>query len=315
MLQLAEKQILGDFTVNLENINKREDQAKNAAAKRLQAKLHLRNELRTQRTTARMSMSASIPGMDTGRGERESEFLPPAAAFNPQLTTTQEGGRVNLPVQDDGDDLLPGAESVGTKKKKKKKKGEDDLKEKSKDYFDTLEKAMLTCEKEDGDNGSLKDLEKAIRKIEKHQYERFDLETFQTAEKLVANINSMIKLKKLVLDLNSSTIAELKGYKTPPDEVVDVMGASFVLLGSPPSEVSTWDAIRTQLSKLGKESIMRRLSEFRLANVTDIMASKADELLGRIEDESEIEAKCGDACGAFYGWSQGMLAQRKAKKN
>ena len=58
---------------------------------------------------------------------------------------------------------------------------------------------------------------------------------------LMELLHRLEKLNRVVLDLDQSTMAEIRGYPTPPDEVHRVMIAALLLLGE--------DESKTKVSK------------------------------------------------------------------
>lgn len=181
--------------------------------------------------------------------------------------------------------------------------------------FALLKKQTAECHEAEGDDGTYEALLKTKNKIDNKKYSDSQLTSDDKAAYDAAVVELEIsgdlqKLKKLVLNLNQGTVAELKGYSNPPPNVVAIMGASYVLLGAEWKDVDTWAELQILLSKLGKESVMRRLKEFRLHNVTDKQAELSAKKIAKVEAEDDIADSCGLACAAFYAWSKGVLAER-----
>merc|ERR1711988_1013665 len=68
-------------------------------------------------------------------------------------------------------------------------------------------------------------------------------ELITESEKLLKTAEHLKKLEKMIEQLNSRTIAEIKSFKKPPEDVVNVMKAVMLAVGTPPKEVSDWGGI------------------------------------------------------------------------
>ena len=63
------------------------------------------------------------------------------------------------------------------------------------------------------------------------------------------------KLRQLVLNLNSRTLAEIKSFKNPHPSIMKAMQATFLLLGSNVEDVDTWSEVRTKMGRTGREVV------------------------------------------------------------
>jgi len=179
--------------------------------------------------------------------------------------------------------------------------------------FNRLRQETAQCHENEGDNGTYEALLKTKNKVDSSHFAaltKADQQAYDDAVYELEISGDLRKLKQLVLNLNQSTVAELKGYSNPPEEVLPIMGAAYILLGAKFKEVDTWEEVQILLSKLGKESLMRRVKAFRVHQVTDAQAKKATAMIMKVEESDEVEDTCGKACAAFYAWARGVLAER-----
>eukprot|EP00944_MAST-04C_sp_MAST-4C-sp1_P014149 g14149.t1 len=133
------------------------------------------------------------------------------------------------------------------------------------------------------------------------------IDLLKSCEKSLATAEHLQKLNKLIDDLDNRTIAEIKSFKKPPDDVVKVMRAVFLALGTQPKEVADWSGIKLWLGKTGKMSIKRRI----YALDYDRLRSKKrtvkviEKLISSIRID-EVE-KVSKGASIFYAWTSGVL--------
>ena len=108
--------------------------------------------------------------------------------------------------------------------------------------------------------------------------------------------------------LNQKTIAEIKSFKQPMDEIVVVMRAVFLLLGNSKKELLDWKAIKIFIGKTGKEGLKRRIAEHVVVTkpTTNL---KALTMARKQVDAIHIDKIQTISHGAtvFYGWCHGVL--------
>jgi len=183
--------------------------------------------------------------------------------------------------------------------------------EKMQDLLQKLRRRTMACKEEEGGGKTARKLKKTLEEVEASGCRGKDTAAaVAEAESVYREYSELARLRQLVLDLDSQTIAELKRYSDPPLQVQATMAASFLLLGCTEEEVKEWPQVQIQLNKLGKESVMRRLDNFKLAELPDSTAQATARLLSPVKGEEGVEARLGVACSAFYGWSTGLLAER-----
>jgi hypothetical protein len=132
-------------------------------------------------------------------------------------------------------------------------------------------------------------------------------ELITESEKLLKTAEHLKKLEKMIEQLNSRTIAEIKSFKKPPEDVVKVMKAVMLAVGTPPKEVSDWGGIKLWLGKTGKMSIKRRIQTLDYA----VLKSKKrtvkviEKLIASVHiDKVESISK---GASVFYAWTSGVL--------
>ena len=129
------------------------------------------------------------------------------------------------------------------------------------------------------------------------------------AEVLMARLERVHLLAKRVKELNTATFAELKSFVEPLPEILAVMQCTFLLLGSKFADVKTWKQVKVQLSKMGKGSVKRRISNFNPlhAKVGARALKKATALLKGVA-VARIESVSIGAT-VFYAYCDGILQE------
>ena len=94
----------------------------------------------------------------------------------------------------------------------------------------------------------LGDVEAAVNNIKKKKLEKdYALELID-ADKLMNKLRRLERLRKEILELNQSTISEIRSYQKPPEAVHQVMIAVYLLLGYKEKELKV--CIRSSMSFL-----------------------------------------------------------------
>ena len=112
---------------------------------------------------------------------------------------------------------------------------------------------------------------------------------------------------KMIDELDKRTIAEIKSFKKPPDDVVKVMRAVLLALGTQPKEVADWSGIKLWLGKTGKMSIKRRIYGLDYARLRSKKRTVKviEKLISSIAID-EVE-KVSKGASIFYAWTSGVL--------
>jgi hypothetical protein len=141
-----------------------------------------------------------------------------------------------------------------------------------------------------------------------------DVDKFEVLEvrtgQIVRRLAMLEKLRKLVAKLNNRTIAELKSYRNPDEDVVSTMKAAFSILGNERGEMEDWSALKKLIGKTGKLGLKRRINQFTMDALTKEHADYSLEELLLIKDVDSISTKSKGAA-IFYAWCKGILDQFK----
>merc|ERR1711865_814533 len=128
---------------------------------------------------------------------------------------------------------------------------------------------------------------------------RVDLET----------LHRLWLLKKAVADLNQKTIAEIKSFNEPLQEVIVVMRVVFLLLGQSRNELSEWKQIRAWIGKTGKLSLKRRIANFTVPNgefgIKESTVKFATDEISTVHIDRIQDISVGAM--VFYSWASGVL--------
>jgi hypothetical protein len=129
------------------------------------------------------------------------------------------------------------------------------------------------------------------------------------AEALMVRLEHVHLLAKRVKELNSATFAELKSFVDPLPEILAVMQCTFLLLGSKFADVKTWKQVKIMLSKMGKDSVKRRISDFNPlhAKVGGRALKKAAALLKGVSVARIESVSIGGT--VFYAYCDGILQE------
>jgi hypothetical protein len=145
--------------------------------------------------------------------------------------------------------------------------------------------------------------------VPKLQEEQFELIEHKTG-KMQRRLAVLEKLRMLIAKLNNRTIAELKSFRNPDIDIVDVMRATFALLGEEEGAIETWKDIKVLIGKTGKLGLKRRIAQHRMADVDAARADYALHELLMIKDVDHIHSK-SEGAAVFYAWCKGVLDEWK----
>ena len=116
------------------------------------------------------------------------------------------------------------------------------------------------------DKRSLEDLEKAINFVKKHGFEAYMPEEMIKANKMLLSLKRLKRLRDEILNLKQSTVAEIRSYSKPPDQVHKVMIATYLLLGNKEKELQvskiicfifmTTIVLYLKVSQSGRETVL-----------------------------------------------------------
>ena len=172
--------------------------------------------------------------------------------------------------------------------------------------LEILQTAITTM----GDD-QLERLESAIQ-----QYD--DVKPPFTAEKAIAmktkgmllllrlkELKDLKDLKNLLLKLNQREIAKIKSMNRPIQDIVDIVNAMLILLGTPKNQIEDWKSMRGILGRTGKESLKRKIMSFDVANVSEDAHERSLVLMSGVE--LDRVAKVSSTGSIFYAFVRGAL--------
>lgn len=129
------------------------------------------------------------------------------------------------------------------------------------------------------------------------------------AEDTLMKLQHLNKLRKMIEDLNQKTIAEIKSYKKPMEDIIHVMRAVLLAIGTPPGEIKDWEGCRLWIGKTGKMSLKRRIKSLDYS----ILSSKPKTLkiVKYLVNKVRVEKIQAISKGAavFYAWICGVLLE------
>ena len=169
--------------------------------------------------------------------------------------------------------------------------------------LEILQTAITTM----GDD-QLERLESAIQ-----QYD--DVKPPFTAEKAIAmntkgtllmlRLKELKDLKNLLLKLNQREIAKIKSMNAPIQDIVDIVNAMLILLGTPKNQIKDWKSMRGILGRTGKESLKRKIVSFDVANVSEDAHERSLVLMSGVE--LDRVTKVSSTGSIFYAFVRGAL--------
>ncbi|XP_059151708.1 uncharacterized protein LOC131937939 isoform X2 [Physella acuta] len=150
-------------------------------------------------------------------------------------------------------------------------------------------------------------LEKAIAKA-KSVNGKHDLDLqIALAVKLREHLAKIEKLRHAVLNMEGKTISEIKSYSNPPDGVHQCLMATFLLLGHQLKELNAWQKVQALMGKTGRESVMRKISQFEAQTASLKSAQIAKKIVEPYTKEQIRDVSAGAA--TFYIWALGMIEE------
>ncbi|CAH1787326.1 unnamed protein product [Owenia fusiformis] len=150
----------------------------------------------------------------------------------------------------------------------------------------------------------LHSLENLVTKAEQLKMKELTLQ-LQMAKHILKQLQRIEVLKRDVLNLDQRTISELKSYSKPPPLVHTVMTAVFLLLGNQEKELQTWVSVQALIGKTGRESLKRKVTEFRVDFVQHEVIMRAQHILAVYELPEVTAVSAGLA--TFFVWANGMI--------
>ena len=134
------------------------------------------------------------------------------------------------------------------------------------------------------------------------------------AEILIKKLEHMYLLSQAIANLNQKTIAEIRSFDNPKEEIVETMRCTFLLLGEDPKDLKEWNDIRALIGKMGKASLKRKIGQFTIAKAQVLskrVIKKANEINDKVDVGKVKQVSSGAA--TFYAWCKGVLGELNAE--
>ena len=127
------------------------------------------------------------------------------------------------------------------------------------------------------------------------------------AQKIEKELEHLRDIANQVEKLDQTTIAEIKSFKKPNEQVVAVIVGMFITLGHSPEELDTWAKCTALLGKTGEMGVKRRILNHRLS----LLNSSRVKLIKRLTKTVDISKIKGISSGAsvLHGWVLGVLSE------
>ncbi|XP_078601540.1 uncharacterized protein LOC144876291 [Branchiostoma floridae x Branchiostoma japonicum] len=148
-------------------------------------------------------------------------------------------------------------------------------------------------------------LERALSMAAPHRHDLTDL--LEQAELVIASLARLESLRHQILEMNQSTVSEIRSYAHPPPAVERVMSATFLLLGNQESDILDWKSLQALMGKTGQDGLKRRVQLCEQSAITMDTAMKAKLLLEGLDLDVVRDVSAGAA--AFYIWVKGLIRE------
>jgi len=287
---MLEMNDIAELTIALDDISDSPPHVINIISKEIEAaKLHLEElkenmseELKEKILLERIDAAKETLLSNMNDAEKDME----------ELERNLMNVKLNKEISDSMTEMIADAENVILK-----------LKTNQNRVLEILQTAITTM----GDD-QLERLESAIQ-----QYD--DVKPPFTAEKALAmntkgtllmlRLKELKDLKNLLLKLNQREIAKIKSMNAPIQDIVDIVNAMLILLGTPKNQIKDWKSMRGILGRTGKESLKRKIMSFDVANVSEDAHERSLVLMSGVE--LDRVTKVSSTGSIFYAFVRGAL--------
>ncbi|XP_078621048.1 calcium-activated chloride channel regulator 3A-1-like [Branchiostoma floridae x Branchiostoma japonicum] len=120
-------------------------------------------------------------------------------------------------------------------------------------------------------------------------------------------VRRLENLRHEVLQMNQSTISEIRNYNHPPQLVHQVMVATYLLLGVNESETQNWKDLQALMGKTNREGLKRKVMRHNPDRIQLKTAMRAKQLLGDLSVEQIQDISAGAA--TFFVWAKGVIQE------
>lgn len=107
--------------------------------------------------------------------------------------------------------------------------------------------------------------------------------------------------------LDRSMLAELKGFKQSFPGVFETLRAACILIGCDPKEVSSWDLIKLQFTKTGKDAFRTRLALFDFDATPEATFATARKVFSVDTFDRDSVANKSQAAALIHDWVETIL--------
>ncbi|KAK7474116.1 hypothetical protein BaRGS_00034645 [Batillaria attramentaria] len=139
-------------------------------------------------------------------------------------------------------------------------------------------------------------------------------EWFPEAKVTLRRLRRLARVSHDVVELKPSLISEVHSYNKPPPAVKTTVMATFLLLGENKKTVQKWKRLQSLLRATGQKSVLRRIQNQNVADISMQHVTQARELLSTCNAE---EIRTISVCAvAFYDWtSDGSQVRKETMRN
>ncbi|KAJ8304180.1 hypothetical protein KUTeg_017763 [Tegillarca granosa] len=153
-------------------------------------------------------------------------------------------------------------------------------------------------------------LKHAVRSAKQSAFAEKLQNLIRQAQSVLADIESLQRFAHYI-DLRRPAISELQSYANPPPVVIDVVRATYMLLGEPPEHLNTWENLQNLLRKKNDESLVFRIDMFDFVDIGEETIENVADLLSLYNEETAMAASVG--VGAIYTWAKNVCEQWDAE--
>nr|CAB3263345.1 uncharacterized protein LOC108950862 [Phallusia mammillata] len=155
------------------------------------------------------------------------------------------------------------------------------------------------------DEGDISLLQSAIQSVIDSGLEDLLRSELSDANELLDKLKEKLAFRKSVAEIPARYVSEVRSYKNPPAGSLEVMQATFLLLGFDENNLKTWRDIQTHLGKGGTDSFRYRVVKRDTHVIDDHVVERAQDLLDEIslDDAQNLSL----LVNLFYRYCQAVI--------
>ncbi|XP_071100651.1 lim and transglutaminase domain protein ltd-1-like [Haliotis cracherodii] len=127
------------------------------------------------------------------------------------------------------------------------------------------------------------------------------------ADEVREQLGRLRKYLHYVLQIKQPTLSELHNYKRPIAPIHATMRATYILLGENVRDLESWEFVQNLMRKVGKDSLIYRLMEFDVMQVSKQQIEAVQALLDQFSDHNVTQASI--VAGHFYVWCRDIVIE------